>query len=105
MLCRGNGGRQIFITCTCPNTLSDHDRSSKTLLSRLYHDLQSRMSSRPPTGAGAVRELEEEIASGGGEGDEIMEEPEEQEDGYSACQCFFPTPRTRRSPFGRFPGQ
>jgi len=62
------------------------------------------MSSRPPPGAEAVRDLEEEMVSGGGEGDEIMEEPEEQEDGYSTC--FFPTSRTRlSSPFRRCSGQ
>ena len=61
------------------------------------------MSSRPPPGAEAVRELEEEMVSGGAEGDEIMEEPEEQEDGYSTC--FSPTFPTRRSPFRRCSGQ
>lgn len=40
------------------------------------------MSSRQlPT---AAQDAEEDVVSATGEGDEIMEEPEEQEDGYSA---------------------
>lgn len=42
------------------------------------------MSSRQPLTAEVSQELEEDAVSGTGEGDEIMEEPEEQEDGYSA---------------------
>lgn len=47
------------------------------------------MSSRQPTATEASQaELEEdEVISGTGEGDEIMEEPEEQEDGYSESLC------------------
>lgn len=42
------------------------------------------MSSRQLPTVETSQELEEEGVSGMGEGDEIMEEPEEQEDGYSA---------------------
>ena len=46
--------------------------------------------------------VDEEIVSGAGEGDEIMEEVEEQEDGYSAyisnslepCRLYPPLPLT-----------
>lgn len=42
------------------------------------------MASRQPTATGGIRALEEDPVSVTGEGDDIMEEPEEQEDGYSA---------------------
>lgn len=46
-------------------------------------------SRQPPSVEVSQAELEEEEGiSGNGEGDEIMEEPEEQEDGYSACSCL-----------------
>lgn len=44
------------------------------------------MSRQPPSVEASQAEFEEEEAvSGTGEGDEIMEEVEEQEDGYCAC--------------------
>lgn len=64
--------------------------TSSTSTSTSALSFKAGMSSRQPTATEASQaELEEdEVISGTGEGDEIMEEPEEQEDGYSESLCF-----------------